>query len=128
MLYSPDQMNPATASTAMTDSPTRMSSVLRFTNAMVVVSLEPDTDARDEAGVLDVVELCAPVVGGAAVSALPCHANVGRELAADLVAQEPAGLDRAQARTHPALPIPLAVVGIGIEIGRASGRGKGGQY
>src|SRR3546814_4178339 len=70
MLYSPDQMNPATASTAMTDSPTRMSSVLRFTNAMVVVSLEPDTDARDEAGVLDVVELCAPVVGGAAVSAL----------------------------------------------------------
>src|SRR3546814_8493623 len=55
MLYSPDQMNPATASTAMTDSPTRMSSVLRFTNAMVVVSLEPDTDARDEAGVLDIV-------------------------------------------------------------------------
>src|SRR3546814_20856537 len=81
MLYSPDQMNPATASTAMTDSPTRMSSVLRFTNAMVVVSLEPDTDARDEAGVLDVVELCAPVVGGAAVSALPRseERRVGKE-------------------------------------------------
>src|SRR3546814_14996030 len=114
MLYSPDQMNPATARTAMTDSPTRMSNVLRFTNAMVVVSLEPDTDARDEAGVLDVVELCAPVVGGAAVSALPCPANVGRELAADLVAPAQAGLDRPQARTHPTLRIVLAVVGLGL--------------
>src|SRR3546814_21046669 len=112
-LYSPDQMNPATASTAMTDSPTRMRSVLRITNAMVVVSLEPDTDARDEAGVLDVVELCAPVVGGAAVSARPCHANVGRELAADLVAQAQAGLERAKADTHPAPQHAPPVVGRG---------------
>src|SRR3546814_10693354 len=71
MLYSPDQMNPATASTAMTDSPTRMSSVLRFTNAMVVFSLEPNTYARDETGVLDFLELSAPILSGPAVSALP---------------------------------------------------------
>src|SRR3546814_18503890 len=102
MLYSPDQMNPATASTALTASQTRMSSVLRFTNAMVVVSLEPDTVARDEAVVLDVVELCAPVVGGSAVSAPPCNPHLGPDPAADSVGQEEAGPARAQARHHPA--------------------------
>src|SRR3546814_16790121 len=108
MLYSPDQMNPATASTAMTDSPTKMSSVLRFTNAMVVVSLEPDTDARDDAGVLDALEPCAPVVGGAAVSARPCHANVGRAHAADYGPKGQGGLTRHQARTPPHPPTGLA--------------------
>src|SRR3546814_126037 len=70
--------------------------------------LEPDSDAGDDAGVLDVVQLFTPVVGSTAVGALPRHTDVGRELAMELVTQTEAGLQRAEAITNAALRIVLA--------------------
>src|SRR3546814_6738541 len=71
--------------------------------------LEPDAQARHETGIVDVIALATAKVRGAAVCALPGHADVRRELAADLVAQAQASLGRAQARADAAAGVVLAV-------------------
>src|SRR3546814_6612435 len=71
--------------------------------------LEPDAQARHETGIVDVIALATAKVCGAAVCALPGHADVRRELAADLVAQAQASLGRAQARADAAAGVVLAV-------------------
>src|SRR3546814_14067202 len=70
--------------------------------------LEPDSDAGDDACVLDVVQLFTSVVGSTAVGALPHHADVRRELAMELVTQAEAGLQCAEAITNTPLRIVLA--------------------
>src|SRR3546814_13841199 len=71
--------------------------------------LEPDAQARHETGIVDVIALATAKVRGAAVCALPGHAAVRRELAADLVAKAQASLGRAQARADAAAGVVLAV-------------------
>src|SRR3546814_18098800 len=70
--------------------------------------LEPDSDAGDDACVLDVVQLFTSVVGSTAVGALLHHADVRRELAMELVTQAEAGLQCAEALTNTPLPSLLA--------------------
>src|SRR5690606_38418687 len=70
--------------------------------------LEPDADAGNNARVLYVVGLFAPVVSSAAVSAFPHHTDIGRKLAVELVTQAEARFQRAQAAADAALRIVLA--------------------
>src|SRR5690606_2918870 len=57
---------------------------------------EPHPDARDCPDVLDIPGLCTKLIRGTAVGALPDHADIGRELPMELVAQPETGFDRAQ--------------------------------
>src|SRR3546814_11049250 len=70
--------------------------------------LEPDSDAGDDACVLDVVQLFTSVVGSTAVGALPHNADVRRELAMELVTQAEAALKSAEAITNTTLRNVLA--------------------
>src|SRR5690606_29481778 len=69
---------------------------------------EPDPDARDNPGVLDVPGLRATLIRGSAVGALPDHADIGRELPMELVAQPETGFDRAQPAANSDRRIVLA--------------------
>src|SRR3546814_21011848 len=69
------------------------------------VSSEPDANARNQAGVFDVLAVGAGEIGAAAEFAAPHHTQVGRELAAELVAQPQAEFAAAHARAEPALAI-----------------------
>src|SRR3546814_678949 len=79
------------------------------------VSSEPDANARNQAGVFDVLAVGAGEIGAVAEFAAPHHTQVGRELAAELVAQPQAEFDAAQARAEAALAIVLAVQ-LGLEL------------
>src|SRR5690606_27316540 len=69
---------------------------------------EPDSNAGDDPGVVDILELSAALIRRAPVGALPHHPDIGSELTMELVAQAEPGLDRAQPTANSDLGIVLA--------------------
>src|SRR5690606_25066562 len=94
-LYTPPQIKPAAPTAATRGTPISQTR-LRVFGCIRVLRSEADPHARHDTGVVDITGLRATEVCGSAVGTLPDHADIGRELSMELVAQPETGFDLAQ--------------------------------
>src|SRR5690606_24238966 len=105
----PDHTNRPAANATTANSTVRASNDLLVTNGMLQSPLsEPEADACDHTGVVDIVARGATEIGRSPERAFARDPDVRRELSRDFVAQAQSGFDRAQSRTDPAAGIVLA--------------------
>src|SRR4249919_832387 len=109
MSYRPDHRNPPARTIAAAANKPSGSSIFREMSGIIVSGSEPEAHARHEAGVARLKGVVAAKVGRSAEGAIPTDADIGCELAVDLVAQSQADIERTETGADLAARIVLAV-------------------